>query len=97
MNLADQIEAIARTATTHVVDASNEFSVTQRRLTQELAEYQDGAPGHGEHESTDDDRDHFRSHVDHEAEATGSVLPRLLVPADMAEANPHQPREERIG
>ncbi|MGV9710577.1 hypothetical protein ACWDTI_07925 [Gordonia sp. NPDC003424] len=63
MNLADQIEAIARAATTRVVDASKEFSATQRRLTTELAE----------HRSSTDESD------------------VTMVPADVAEAGPHQP------
>ncbi|MFW0796129.1 hypothetical protein AAFP30_20115 [Gordonia sp. CPCC 205515] len=90
MNLADQIEAIARAATTQVVDASNEFSTTQRRLAQELAEHQAGERPADQ----PDDLDDLRSRLDDEADRADSVTPRILLPADMAEGSPH---ETRIG
>lgn len=80
MNLADQIEAIARRATAHVTAASNAFSDTQRRLTAELAE----------HREDNDPRERLREGLRREADAADVDTPRLLLPADVAEASPHR-------
>ncbi|GAB89828.1 hypothetical protein [Gordonia rhizosphera] len=69
MNLADQIEAVARRATRDVVAASHEFSETQRRLTAELAEFR------AEHHYVPDD-------ATEDATATSEAGPRSCAPAE---------------
>ncbi len=76
MNLADQIEAVARRATRDVVAASHEFSETQRRLTAELAEfrvvhhYVPADPDDGTEDATED------------ATAVSEAGPRSCAPAE---------------
>ncbi|RPA12160.1 hypothetical protein [Gordonia sp. OPL2] len=82
MNLADQIEAIARRATAHVTAASNAFSETQRRLVAELGDHRD---------ENADPRERLREGLRREADAADVDTPRLLLPADVAEASPHRP------
>ncbi|AZG44956.1 hypothetical protein [Gordonia insulae] len=79
MNLADQIEAIARRATAQVIAASHTYSDVQRRLAAELAEHR---------HSTDPDvrlREKLRQEAD-----VADAPPRIMLPADVAEASPHR-------
>ncbi|MAU83537.1 hypothetical protein VX037_10430 [Gordonia sp. Z-3] len=82
MNLADQIEAIARRATARVVAASNEFSATQRRLVAACAEHRAAT-------ATADER--LRGELHRESEVAETAIPRILLPADQAAASPHTP------
>ncbi|MDY6807663.1 hypothetical protein GIY30_16950 [Gordonia sp. HNM0687] len=88
MNLADQIDAIARRATARVVAASNEFSATQRGLVAELAEHRAAVATPGER---------LRGELHREAEVAEVATPRILLPADRAESSPHTPvRDETV-
>ncbi|MEE3848897.1 hypothetical protein VZC37_01030 [Gordonia sp. LSe1-13] len=82
MNLADQIEAIARRATARVVAASNDFSTAQRGLAAEVAEHRASV-------ATPDQR--MRDQLRRDADVADCATPRILLPADMAEASPHTP------
>ncbi|GAB35287.1 hypothetical protein [Gordonia otitidis] len=83
MTIADQIDALARAATESIVGASREFSATQTDLASACAEHRSrpGSPSTLAREQLVIDAD--------EADA----LPRVLLPADMAEASPHSPAE----
>lgn len=87
MSLADQIDAIARGATESIVVASREFTATQAGLATALAEHRrrSGTQTARMREQLVDDAD--------EADA----LPRVLLPADLAEASPHSPPEALSG
>lgn len=88
MNLADQIDAIARRATARVVAASHEFSATQRRLMAEVADHRADTATPGER---------LRGELHREAEVAEFVTPRILLPADRADASPHTPvRDETV-
>ena len=87
MSLADQIDAITRGATESIVVASREFTATQAELASTIAEHRrrSGSQTARMREQLVDDAD--------EADA----LPRLLLPADLAEASPHSPPEALSG
>ena len=87
MSLADQIDAIARGATESIVGASREFTATQAQLARTLAEHRRRSGT-----QTARMRDQL---VDDADEADG--VPRLLLPADLADASPHSPPEALSG
>lgn len=82
MNLADQIEALARSSTAGVAEASHLFSARQRDL--ELA--MDDHRRHAVRSETQRLRDDLESAAD-AADAT----PGIMLPADVADASPHLP------
>ncbi|GAC70513.1 hypothetical protein [Gordonia soli] len=81
MNLADQIEAVSRRATDTIVAASTEFSTTQNRLAAEFAEHRRAGAGA--------EVDH-REALERAADLADTATPRILLPADTAEASPHR-------
>lgn len=81
MKLADQIEEIARQATARIVDASHRYSATQDRLAGELEHHQ------VEHADPDD---RLRVRLEAQAEIADTATPRIMLPADRAEASPHR-------
>ena len=81
MNLADQIDAISRTATGEVVEASRAYSATQRRLAEEYAEHE---------EAVASVQRRLRHQLEVDAEIADNATPRILLPADVAEASPHR-------
>ena len=87
MSLADQIDAITRGATESIVVGSREVTAPQAELASPLAEHRrrSGSQAARMREQLVDDAD--------EADA----LPRLLLPADLAEASPHSPPEALSG
>ena len=82
MSLADQIEALARSATAEVADASPRFSAAQRDLDRSMAEHRRTA------EQSETER--LRAELEHEADAA-DALPGIMLPADKADASPHLP------
>ncbi|MGW0037111.1 hypothetical protein [Gordonia sp. NPDC003376] len=83
MNAADQIEQIARAAITGLATASREFSAVQRRLS-EVADHH--------RQATADVTAQLRADLETVADACDSPTPRILLPADVAEASPHRGR-----
>lgn len=81
MNLADQIESISRRAVGDVVDASRTYSETQRRLAGEYAEHLD---------ATASAQQRLRHQLEVEADIADNATPRIMLPADVAEASPHR-------
>ena len=81
MNLADQIEAISRDATREVVGASRMYSATQRRLAAEFAEHT---------EATQSAQLRLRRQLEIDADIADVATPRIMLPADVAEASPHR-------
>lgn len=84
MNLADQIEAVARDTIDRVAAASREFSAEQMRLGHEFDELS---------VATRTDR-RMRADLETAADAADSATPRIMLPADMAGASPHLPPED---
>ncbi|AZZ82956.1 MULTISPECIES: hypothetical protein [Gordonia] len=82
MSLADQIEALARSATAEVADASHRFSAAQRDLDLAMTEHRRTA--------AQSETDRLRAQLEHEADAA-DALPGIMLPADMADASPHLP------
>ncbi|MCZ4578126.1 hypothetical protein O4158_03235 [Gordonia amicalis] len=82
MSLADQIEALARSATAEVADASRRFSAAQRDLELAMAEHRRTA--------VQSETERLRAELEHEADAA-DALPGIMLPADMADASPHLP------
>ena len=80
MNLADQIEALARSATAAVADASHRFSAAQRDLGHAMTDHRRAA--------VPSETERLREALEHEAEAA-DALPGIMLPADMADASPH--------
>ncbi|MGC4962248.1 hypothetical protein ACPXCG_01070 [Gordonia sp. DT218] len=81
MNLADQIEAVARRATAEVVAASHAYAATQRRLASDLADFRSAS-------AAPDQR--LREKLQTDADIADTATPRILLPADVAEASPHR-------
>lgn len=84
MNLADQIEAVARAATAEVAAASRAFSLTRRDLSDALRAHQ---------ASTPDAVARARADLEDDADAVDAT-PGILLPADRAETSPHLPGAE---
>ncbi|ATD70243.1 hypothetical protein M0655_22170 [Gordonia amicalis] len=82
MSLADQIEALARSATAEVADASHRFSAAQRDLEIAMTDHRRTA------EQSAAQR--LRAELEREANAA-DALPGIMLPADMADASPHLP------
>ncbi|WLP91621.1 hypothetical protein [Gordonia sp. NB41Y] len=83
MNTADQIEQIARATTTRLAEASREFSAVQRRLSGVADQHR---------QATADATARLRADLEVAADACDSPTPRILLPADVAEASPHRGR-----
>ncbi|MYR06260.1 hypothetical protein GTV32_08000 [Gordonia sp. SID5947] len=81
MNLADQIEAVARRATAQVVAASHAYAATQRRIAADLAGFRSADAG---------PEGRWRDEADTDAGIGGVAMPRFRRPADAAEASPHR-------
>ncbi|MEO9328341.1 hypothetical protein [Gordonia aurantiaca] len=86
MNLADQIEALARSATAQVADASHRFTAAQRDLAQAMADHR--------RTMLRSRTEMLREELEHDADAAGTV-PSIMLPADIADASPHLPPPER--
>ncbi|MFT4044080.1 MAG: hypothetical protein QM673_13050 [Gordonia sp. (in: high G+C Gram-positive bacteria)] len=84
MNLADQIEAISRAATERVVGAARDFSAAQARLGAQLADHRRAAATSA---------DQLRAELLDDAQVGGNRTPRIMLPADIAEASPHRPAD----
>ncbi|MBD0861999.1 hypothetical protein IA539_12355 [Gordonia sp. zg691] len=80
MNLADQIEALARNATADVAEASRRFSAAQRDLALAMTEHRRNA--------VQSETDRLREDLENTADAADAV-PGIMLPADMADASPH--------
>lgn len=81
MNPADQIEAVARATTAAVAAASREFTATQRRLSGQLD---------ADRAARRNDVEQLRADLESAADAADNATPRILLPADVAEASPHR-------
>jgi len=86
VNLADQIEALARSATAQVADASHRFTGAQRDLAATMAEHRRTAPRSR--------TELLREDLEHQADAA-DALPSIMLPADVADASPHLPPPAR--
>ncbi|MFW0784401.1 hypothetical protein AAFP35_07735 [Gordonia sp. CPCC 206044] len=101
MNLADQIETIARRATDQVVSASHAFSETQRRLADELEEHR-AAGAVDEMDPDDSDQEYYESELDDSRHRdpleddldADDTAARILFPADSADADTRFPRDD---
>ncbi|MEY1676322.1 hypothetical protein CYJ73_04045 [Gordonia terrae] len=82
MNLADQIEAMARTATAGVAEASHLFSAQQRDLELAMADHRRNA--------VRSETQRLRDDLENDADAADAT-PGILLPADVADASPHLP------
>lgn len=82
MNLADQIEALARAATNDVAAASQRFSTRQRDLEATMSEHRRHA--------VVSDRERLRADLEDAADAADAT-PMIMLPADIADATPHSP------
>lgn len=71
MNLADQIESIARRATAEVTAASHRFTQTQQRLAEDLAEYRSEHGPDGERDADNAHRDDGGGYGDPERSGNG--------------------------
>ncbi|WP_238422080.1 hypothetical protein [Gordonia sp. 'Campus'] len=82
MNLADQIEALARSATADVAGASHRFSARQRDLDLAMADHL--------RNSVRSETERLREELENAAEAADAT-PGIMLPADVADASPHLP------
>ncbi|MFT4127173.1 MAG: hypothetical protein QM662_13225 [Gordonia sp. (in: high G+C Gram-positive bacteria)] len=82
MKAADQIESLARETTTALAAASREFTATLRRLAAEV----------DDHCRTHDEVAGLRADLESAAAAADHPTPRILLPADLADASPHRRR-----
>ena len=82
MNLADQIEALARTATPAVAEASHVFSARQRDLELAMDEHRRNA--------VRSETQQLRDELENAADAADAT-PGIMLPADVADASPHLP------
>ena len=82
MNLADQIEAMARTATAGVAEASHVFSAQQRDLGLAMDAHR--------HNAVQSDTQRLRDDLENAADAADAT-PGIMLPADVADASPHLP------
>ncbi|GAA1481701.1 hypothetical protein GCM10009624_21410 [Gordonia sinesedis] len=87
MNLADQIDAVARSTIDQLAAASRAFSAEQLRLGREFDER--AATGRTDRQ--------LRADLETAADAADSATPRIMLPADMAGASPHLPPADELG
>ncbi|MGV9858183.1 hypothetical protein ACWDTD_05985 [Gordonia sp. NPDC003425] len=80
MNLADQIEGITRDATDRVAAASRAFSLAQAELTERASTERRDASAAAR----------LRAELLDDADAADAATPRIMLPADVAEASPHR-------
>ncbi|WP_055474862.1 hypothetical protein [Gordonia sp. HS-NH1] len=82
MNLADQIEALARSCTAAVAEASHRFSARQRDLELAMDDHRRTAVRSETQQMRDD--------LENAADAADAT-PGIMLPADVADASPHLP------
>ena len=80
MNSADQIESIARATTDRLAAISRTFSAKQQQLIEEQTR---------ERASRPDDDTKIREELRLAADLAEVSTPRIMLPADMAQASPH--------
>lgn len=82
MNTAEQIEFLARQGTDRLGVLSREFTAAQDRLAGDLTAHR---------QQRHDADAHLRDELAAQADAVDSATPRIMLPADQAQASPHHP------
>lgn len=81
MNAADQIESLTRQTVGRLTAASRAFSEIQQQVAADLDDHRRARQGEVQQ---------LRADLESAADARDSATPRILLPADVADASPHR-------